>query len=110
MIPRKKLQVLLYTLQIFYVFGNVANPGKEDSNVNELVPDNLVIEHNEDSTALTIKPPDEDSSIQALSIEKEVPSKTTPKIDSADYGSKENESNISQDHIHNDLASELNGL
>ena len=40
MIPRKRLQVLLYILQIFYVIGD-GDPGGEGFLVNEL-PDNVI--------------------------------------------------------------------
>lgn len=111
MIPRKRLQVLLYILQISYVFGDVANLGKEDSDINELVPDsNIVIQTSDDSTAFTVKPPNEDSSDQTLSLEKKESSKTIPGEDSSNYESKENDGNISQENIHNDLAAELNGI
>lgn len=108
MIPRKRLQVLLYTLQIFYVLGDVANPGRENSFVNEL-GDNIVVQHNDDSSAFTVKPADEDSSIQTLSTEKEESSKTSPFHDQ-NYSSKEDDkTHVSQDNIPNDLGPELIG-
>ncbi|KAJ8675580.1 hypothetical protein QAD02_011366 [Eretmocerus hayati] len=70
MIPRKRLQALLYILQIFYVFGD-GDPGREGLAINEL--QNNVID---DDTPTTEAPSD-----HHLSLESIVPSEKTDRSD-----------------------------
>lgn len=82
MIPRKRLQVLLHILQIFYVFGD-GDPGSEALLVKDL-PNNVI-----DEPAFTTKIPP----VLIASIDDEKSLNISQNIyNSSDYGQKEEDS------------------
>jgi hypothetical protein len=93
MIPRKRLQVLLHILQIFYVFGD-GDPGSEGLLVSE-VPDNVI-----DNPVFTTKPPRTDHFIHEsiTSMEKDKISNISENSYNSNYAPKDDESLDTQEY------------
>ncbi|XP_008205234.1 phosphatidylinositol phosphatase PTPRQ isoform X1 [Nasonia vitripennis] len=94
MIPRKRLQVLLYILQIFYVFGD-GDPGSDGLLLKDL-PNNVIDEPAFTSTTTTTTPPPPPPEL----IDHHKSLNSSQKIyNSSDYGQKEEDSLDTRENV-----------